>query len=155
MQFRLITGKEGDEDAEYIPESDFKSEWFVKCHRRIINNIQIFSIKERKDDPSCPEHTFFLTSSDDCNVYLHNFDGIFIGQFGQDVWNIYSVNKLLRSKKRRDVDLDRINMPKWAGEVSPQRFGDDAMQMREELEDPGYNYGFKEEHGGITIEDAG
>ena len=71
----------------------------------------MFSLKGK--DPLVPKLTYFITSSDDCNVFLFNFDGIFIGKFGQDAWNLSSLDTLLEGRSWKEVDLERVNRPKF------------------------------------------
>lgn len=33
-------------DGEHIPTSDLISDWFIKCHSKIINSISIFGLKD-------------------------------------------------------------------------------------------------------------
>ena len=56
--------------------TELKSEWFIKAHRAIINSIAVAEL-EKLDDK------FIVTASDDKNIKLHRFDGVFIGKCGQ------------------------------------------------------------------------
>ena len=92
--------------------TELKSEWFIKAHRAIINSIAVAEL-EKLDDK------FIVTASDDKNIKLHRFDGVFIGkcgqywinclgQFGQDhEWNIYKTHQYDHARKRNDTFVKR------------------------------------------------
>lgn len=76
-----------------------ETEWFIKAHKAIINSIAVAELKDCKDK-------FIITASDDRNINLHRFDGIYIGQFGQDEeWNIHKTHKLDNRRKRVDANI--------------------------------------------------
>ena len=86
------------------------SEWFIKAHRAIINNIEVVELENWKEK-------FIISASDDRNINLHRFDGIFIGkyqsinllgQFGQDEeWNIYKTHVFDDVRTRKDVIIKK------------------------------------------------
>lgn len=101
-------------NGDHLPTGEMPSDWFINCHWKVINSLCIFTMKDGEEGYNY-NLTFFVTSSDDCNVFLYNFDGIFIGKFGQNNWNIYEVDQLIQSEgwKRRDVDVERVNWRKY------------------------------------------
>ena len=81
--------------------TELVSEWLIKAHHAIINSIAVAELEHCKDK-------FIITASDDKNIKIHRFDGIFIGTFGQDTeWNIYKTHALDSKRRRNDAYIKR------------------------------------------------
>ena len=61
------------ENFDIDTSTTMTKEWFIKAHRAIINSIAIVELDNCKDK-------FIITASDDRNINLHRFDGMFIGK---------------------------------------------------------------------------
>ena len=96
-------------------EKPFKVVWFIVAHKAIINSISVVE--------SYGEPFFIVTASDDNNILLHRFDGIFIGQFGHgEGWNIHNMapyegRRLRKVKPPKKKRKKRVKI--FEGEVSP------------------------------------
>lgn len=72
-----------------LTSEKMKPLWFIQAHRRCaINGIQVVPVKHSEDDIE----KFIVSCANDHNIQLHRFDGVHIGQFGQDsMWNIHDL----------------------------------------------------------------
>jgi WD40 repeat protein len=86
-------------DFNIDESSELPKEWFIKAHKSIINSIAVAEL-DKLDDK------FIVTSSDDRNIKLHRFDGMFIGQFGQEAeWNIHNTHLHDEYRIRNDTEV--------------------------------------------------
>jgi WD40 repeat protein len=111
---------------------ELEEEWFILAHRAIINNISVVELKEWED-------CFIISWSNDRNINLHRFDGLFIGQFGQDEeWDIYNTHALDNKRKRNDVRMKNYGTFRKNTELEKILNGEYDEPANEEPEDDEY-----------------
>lgn len=58
---------------DFDTSTELECEWFIKAHKAIVNSIAVAELEKLEDK-------FIVTASDDKNIKLHRFDGVFIGR---------------------------------------------------------------------------
>ena len=70
--------------------------WFIQVHKRVINGLEVVELVSGEDDKP---RKFIVSCSNDHNIHLTRFDGVHIGQFGQDsMWNIHDLTAFDKRK---------------------------------------------------------